>query len=268
KFDEKEIKYVEANLDRELLKAELQRVAAKVAGVGQDISKADEVFSVLKKTDPQTTPVMKFRFLCSPKEIVKGPDGRICKLIVTENNLVKKGEGTAAKATDQTAELDLDTMIFAIGDVHDPNLGLPMGPEGYSTKPKEGDERSLYQVADPVTGAEMDGHFVVGWARRASDGLVGIARHDAEVGATHVLQYLEGKQDKRGAAVETIENTLRARGIQLVNKAELALLGKAEEKEAQARNLTYFKYSDDTSMLRAITREKNSTNKPAMAGAD
>ncbi|MGZ4823247.1 MAG: FAD-dependent oxidoreductase [Terriglobales bacterium] len=268
KFDEKEIKYVEANLDRELLKAELQRVAAKVAGVGQDISKADEVFSVLKKTDPQTTPVMKFRFLCSPKEIVKGPDGRICKLIVTENNLVKKGEGTAAKATDKTAELDLDTMIFAIGDVHDPNLGLPMGPEGYSTKPKEGDERSLYQVADPVTGAEMDGHFVVGWARRASDGLVGIARHDAEVGATHVLQYLEGKQDKRGAAVETIENTLRARGIQLVNKAELALLGKAEEKEAQARNLTYFKYSDDTSMLRAITREKNSTNKPAMAGAD
>jgi ferredoxin/flavodoxin---NADP+ reductase len=268
KFDEKEIKYVEANLDRELLKAELQRVAAKVASVGQDISKADEVFSVLKKTDPQTTPVMKFRFLCSPKEIVKGPDGRICKLIVTENNLVKKGEGTAAKATDQTAELDLDTMIFAIGDVHDPNLGLPMGPEGYSTKPKEGDERSLYQVADPVTGAEMDGHFVVGWARRASDGLVGIARHDAEVGATHVLQYLEGKQDKRGAAVETIENTLRARGIQLVNKAELALLGKAEEKEAQGRNLAYFKYSDDTSMLRAITREKNSTNKPAMAGAD
>ncbi|HET7186010.1 MAG TPA: FAD-dependent oxidoreductase [Terriglobales bacterium] len=268
KFDEKEIKYLEANLDRELLKAELQRVAAKVASVGQDISKADEIFTVLKKTDPQTTPVMKFRFLCSPKEIVKGPDGRICKLIVTENNLVKKGEGTAAKATDQTAELDLDTMIFAIGDVHDPNLGLPMGPEGYSTKPKEGDERSLYQVADPVTGAEMDGHFVVGWARRASDGLVGIARHDAEVGATHVLQYLEGKQDKRGAAVETIESTLRARGIQLVNKAELALLGKAEEKEAQARNLTYFKYSDDTSMLRAITREKNSTNTPAMAGAD
>jgi ferredoxin/flavodoxin---NADP+ reductase len=267
KFDEKEIKYVEANLDREELKKELARVADKVAAVGQDITKADEIFSVLKKTDPQTRPVMKFRFLCSPKEIVKGPDGRICKLIVTENNLVKKGEGTAAKATDQSTELDIDTMIFAIGDVHDPDLGLPMGPEGFSTKPVEGDERSLYQVADPQTAAEMEGHFVVGWARRASDGLVGIARHDAEVGATHVLHYLQGKPDKGSATVEEIENTLRARGVQLVNKNDLALLGKAEEKEAQARNLTYFKYSDDTSMLRAITREKNSSNTPAMAGA-
>ena len=267
KFDEKEIKYVETNLDRQELKKELARVADQVAAVGQDITKADEIFSVLKKTDPQTKPVMKFRFLCSPKEIVKGPDGRICKLIVTENNLVKKGEGTAAKATDQTAELDIDTMIFAIGDVHDPDLGLPMGPEGFSTKPVEGDERTLYQVADPQTGAEMEGHFVVGWARRASDGLVGIARHDAEVGANHVLHYLQGKPDKEAASVEAIEKALRARGVQVVNKNELTLLAKAEEKEAQARNLTYFKYSDDTSMLRAITREKNSSNTPAMAGA-
>ena len=267
KFDEKEIKYVEQNLDREALKAEMARCADQVAGVGQDISKVNEIFYMLDKTEPNVKPVMKFRFLCSPKEIVKGPDGRICKLIVTENNLVKKGEGTAAKATDKTTELDIDTMIFAIGDVHDPDLGLPMGPEGFSTKPVQGDERTLYQVADPQTGAEMDGHFVVGWARRASDGLVGIARHDAEVGATYVLQYLEGKPEKGTAAVETIENTLRTRGVNPVNKAELALLAKAEEKEAQARDLTYFKYSDDTSMLRAITREKSSTNTPALAGA-
>ena len=31
------------------------------------------------------------------------------------------------------------------------------------------------RMLDPQTGAEMAGHFVVGWARRASDGLVGIA---------------------------------------------------------------------------------------------
>ncbi len=79
--------------------------------------------------------------------------------------------------------------------------------------------------------------------------------------------YLQGKPEKGTAPVETIENTLRTRGVLPVNKAELALLAKAEEKEAQARNLTYFKYSDDTSMLRAITREKNSTSALAMAGA-
>jgi ferredoxin--NADP+ reductase len=269
KFDEKEIKYVEKHLHRDALQAEMQRVAGKVAACGQDISKVDEIFYMLKKTDlEQVKPVMKFRFLCGPKEIVKGPDGRICKLIVTENDLVPKGSGTAAKATDQTAELDIDTMIFAIGDVHDPNLGLPMGPEGYSTKPVEGSEKSLYQVCDPQTGAEMEGVFVVGWARRASDGLVGIARHDAEVGATHVLNFLQGKTDTGAASVEKIENTLRAKGIAVVNKAELELLGKVEEREARARNLTYFKYSDDADMLKAIEAEKPEAALATVNGQD
>jgi ferredoxin/flavodoxin---NADP+ reductase len=257
KFDEKEIKHVDMHMDAKDLLAEMERVKDKVAAVGQDVANAGEIFSLLKKPyEPGIMPKMKFRFLCGPKEIVKGPDGRICKLIVTENNLVKKGEGTAARGTDQTATLDIDTMIFAIGDVHDPNLGLPMGPEGYSTKPIEGKENSLYQVVDPQTGAEMTSVFVVGWARRASDGLVGIARHDAEVGATHVLNYLQGVPEKGAAPVETIESTLRAKGVQPVNKAELALLGKVEVREAQARNLTYFKHSDDATMLKVIAEEK------------
>jgi ferredoxin--NADP+ reductase len=245
----------------------MARCADQVAGVGQDITKVNEIFYMLDKTEPNVKPVMKFRFLCSPKEIVKGPDGRICKLIVTENNLVKKGEGTAAKATDRTTTLDIDTMIFAIGDVHDPNLGLPMGPEGYSTKPIEGKENSLYQVVDPQTGAEFPGTFVVGWARRASDGLVGIARHDAEVGAAHVLNYLQTQADTGAAPVETIERTLRGKGVQIVNKAELGLLGKVEEREAQVRGLTYFKYSADPDMLKAIAEEKNKTLS-ASAGQD
>jgi ferredoxin--NADP+ reductase len=256
KFDEKEIKYVEQHLDAKDLLAEMERVKDKVAAVGQDVANAGEIFTLLQKPYvPGVPPKMKFRFLCGPKEIVKGPDGRICRLIVTENNLVKKGEGTAAKATDQTTVLDVDTMIFAIGDVHDPNLGLPMGPEGYSTKPTNGNENSLYQVVDPQTGAEMRGMFVVGWARRASDGLVGIARHDAEVGATHVLNYLETLNPNGAVPVERIESTLRAKGIRPVNKVELNVLSKAEEREAQARGLTYFKYSDDETMLRVIEEE-------------
>jgi len=256
KFDEKEIKHVEQHLDARDLLAEMERVKGRVATVGQDVANAGQIFTLLKNPYvPGVPPKMKFRFLCSPKEIVKGPDGRICKLLVTENNLVKKGEGTAAKATDQTTVLDVDTMIFAIGDVHDPNLGLPMGPEGYSTKPMNGREDSLYQVVDPQTGAALTGMFVVGWARRASDGLVGIARHDAEVGATHVLNYLETLSPNGAVPVDRIESTLRSKGIRPVNKLELNVLSKAEEREAQARGLTYFKYSDDETMLRVIEDE-------------
>jgi ferredoxin--NADP+ reductase len=253
KFDEKEIKHIDMHMDAKDLLAEMERVKDKVAAVGQDVANAGDIFPLLKQPyQPAQRPRLKFRFLCGPKAIVKGPDGRMSKLIVTENLLVQKGSGTAAKGTDQTAELDIDTMIFAIGDAHDPSFGLPMGPEGYSTKPLDGDERSKYQVVDPQTGVELPGFFVVGWSRRASDGLVGIARHDAEVGAVHALKYVDSVTSVTKVSPDDIETALRVKGLRIVNKPQIEKLNKIEEIEAKARGLAYFKYRDNESMLRAI----------------
>ena len=55
---------------------------------------------------------------------------------------------------------------------------------------------------------------------------------------------------------------MQAKGVRLVSKSDLGLLGKAEEREAQARGVNYFKYSDDEVMLSAIKQEK-STSAPA-----
>jgi ferredoxin--NADP+ reductase len=256
KFDEKEIKHIDMHMDAKDLLAEMERVKDRVAAVGQDVANAAEIFPLLKQAYvPAKSPRLKFRFLCGPKEILKGPDGRINGLVVTENNLVKKGEGTAAKATDQTATLDVDTMIFAIGDVHDKEFGLPMGPEGYSTKPVDGDERTKYQVVDPQTGAELPGFFVVGWSRRASDGLVGIARHDAEVGATFAIDYAKQAADEFKVSADDIETALRVKGLRIVNKPQIEKLSKIEEIEAKSRGVAYFKFPDNDSMLRAIERE-------------
>lgn len=256
KFDEKEIKHIDMHMDAHDLLAEMERVKEKCAACGQDVANAGDIFPLLKQPyQPAKTPRLKFRFLCGPKEIVKGPDGRMSKLVVTENLLVKKGEGTAAKSTDQTATLDIDTMIFAIGDVHDPEFGLPMGPEGYSTKPVAGNERSVYQVVDPQTGAELKGFFVVGWSRRASDGLVGIARHDAEVGATHVIEYAKACNVEAVATADDIETALCMKGLRVVNKRHIEKLSKVEEIEAKRRGKAYFKFPDNETMLRAIEND-------------
>ena len=253
KFDEKEIKHIDMHMDAKDLLTEMERVKDKVAAVGQDVANAGEIFPLLKQPyQPAKMPRLKFRFLCGPKEIIKGADGRMSRLVVTENLLVKKGEGTAAKGTDQTATLDIDTLIFAIGDAHDPNFGLPMGPEGYSTKPVDGNERSKYQVVDPQSGAELAGFFVVGWSRRASDGLVGIARHDAEVGATYAIEYAQAVTQVTNISADDIETNLRVKGVRLVNKPQIEKLNKIEEIEAKQRGLAYFKYPDNESMLRAI----------------
>ena len=98
KFDEKEFDYVESYLDRAAFDEELRRVKEKIAGVGQDISKLSEsTFPVLAKpAAAPRKPALKFRFLSSAKEIIPDANGRIQKLVLTENQLVAKGEGTAA----------------------------------------------------------------------------------------------------------------------------------------------------------------------------
>jgi hypothetical protein len=51
--------------------------------------------------------------------------------------------------------------------------------------------------------------------------------------------------------------------VYAVSKSDLALLGAAEEREARARSLTYFKFSDDADMISAIEQEKSKTAETA-----
>ncbi len=270
KFDEKEIDHVDMHLVRDEFLKELERVKQKCVAVGQDctpekVGAATFPFLVKKPNLQHVDPKLSFRFLSSPKEIIPGPDGRIQKLVVTENILVPKGEGTAAKGTSETAVLDVDTMIFAIGDKHDPKVGLPMGPDGYNTIPDPNNPKErVFQVSDPKTGGPLKGFYVVGWARRASDGLVGIARNDGETGAAKVLEYLATVPDTACASPAEIQAKLEAKGIRVVTKADIELLGKAEAEEAAKRNLPSFKWGDDKTMLDAIEEEKA---RPKSAGA-
>ncbi|HTU50481.1 MAG TPA: FAD-dependent oxidoreductase [Acidobacteriaceae bacterium] len=262
KFDKKEIEHVEEYISRQDFLRELDRIRKTCEACNQDMSLdklGESTFPFLTKTfPPEDRPKLTFRFLSSPKEIVAGPDGRIEKLIVTENNLALRADGsTQAKATDRTAALDVDTLIFAIGDKHDPAVGLPMGPDGYATKPgPESLKEPVYEAWDPALNESLHGIFVVGWARRASTGLVGIARHDGEEGAKKVLEYLQDKPDSGDLSADALVAALQAKGATPVTKQDIEILGRVEQQEAQQRNLTSFKYSDDDTMLQAIQNER------------
>jgi ferredoxin--NADP+ reductase len=260
KFDLKEFVYVEGFLDRDAFRQELDRIKPQLAAVGQDVAKvAQETFPILNK--PQTPPErarLKFRFLCSPQAIHADAGGRISRLTVVENVLTERDGSIACKATDKTVDLDVDTMIFAIGDVADPTLGLPYHKDCYVTKNCDPADaaKPVYEVFDPQGGKVVDGTYVVGWARKASEGLVGIARHDGEVGAAEVLKFLESAPEKPSASYEQVRRHLISKGLRMVEKPDLEFLTRAEEKQAKERGLPWFKYSDDESMLAAIEQEK------------
>jgi ferredoxin--NADP+ reductase len=261
KFDQKEFVYVEPFLDRAAFDAELERVRPQLASVGQDLGKLkDETFPILANpAEPVQGLRMRFRFLCSPQAIHGDAGGRIDRLTVVENMLLERDGSIACKATDQTADLDVDTMIFAIGDVADPTLGLPYHRDAYITNPAPGEDpkrSAVYELFDPADGKVLEGMYAVGWARKASEGLVGIARHDGEVGAAHVLKYLEGVNDGAGASLQRVREYLDCKGIRAIDKADLEVLGRAEEKIAQERQLSWFKFAEDEAMLAAIDTNK------------
>ncbi len=260
KFDKKEFDYIEEFLDRQAFDEELRRIQPQLASVGQDISKlAEETFPVLAtpaEDHPQGKPRLRFRFLCSPQAIHGDPSGRIDRLIVAENILFERDGNIACKATEQTADLEVDTMIFAIGDVADPAVGLPYHRDSYVTNPGQSDpKRAAYELFDPQTGKVLEGMYAVGWARKASDGQVGIARHDAEVGAVHVLEYLKTAPENQVTASQ-IEDWLRGKRLQIVTKPDLECLGRAEEQEAKQPGVLWFKYAEHEAMLAAIEAEK------------
>ena len=260
KFDKKEFDYIEEFLDRKAFDEELRRIQPQLSAVGQDTSKlAEETFPVLAtpaEEHPAGKPRLRFRFLCSPKAIHGDGSGRIDRLSVTENVLAEKDGNIACKATENTAELDVDTMIFAIGDVADPAVGLPYSRDSYVINPDQSDpKRAAYELFDPQTGKVLEGMYAVGWARKASDGLVGIARHDAEVGATHVLKYLETAGGNHISAAK-MQDYLEGKGLKIVSKPDLECLGRVEEQEAQRRGVIWFKFPDDETMLEAIETEK------------
>jgi ferredoxin--NADP+ reductase len=202
---------------------------------------------------------LRFRFLCSPQAIHADSNGRIDRLTVAENTLFERDGSIACKATDKSADLDVDTMIFAIGDVADPAVGLPYSRDSYVINPDQSDpKRAAYELFDPQSGKVLDGMYAVGWARKASDGLVGIARHDAEVGAVHVLKYLETARESNFGALE-VQKFLERKGLQVVTKPDLESLARAEEKQAQRLGALWFKFAEDNAMLSAIESEKAKT---------
>lgn len=261
KFDEKEFDEIEMHLDRAEFQEELGRVEDRLRTCDQEVAKvAETTFPWLSR--PPAAPAqgkLSFRFLSSPTAIGLDPQGRIDRLTVAENLLVRKGDSTTARATDQTTQIEFDTLIYAIGDIVDPAVGLPHDNKGsYVTNPTDANPASApYEVFDPKSGKVLEGEFVVGWARKASDGLVGKAKFDAEQGCEHILKHLETAPRRNSATAEQITRELARRGIRAVDKGEIKLLARAEEAEAKRENIPAIKFPTNEQMLAAIEKEKS-----------
>jgi ferredoxin--NADP+ reductase len=250
-YDDREFEDVEDAFDRTLYRQELERIRPRLEAAGQNPDELIAALAARPEPQPPAGTRLRFRFLASPRRVV-AEGGRVVGLEVEETRLERKGDRIAAVGTGQTSVIPCDTVVFAVGDRVDEHAGLPYKDGLYLTAPGA-DPAAAYQVLDPAAGGAQPGVYVVGWARRASDGVVGRARLDAETGIKHVLPYVHGRPKRSRAeveqAIEALRRTLEARGTTVVDYQAVQRLEAAERERAASEKVEEFKFASDREML-------------------
>jgi len=261
-YDDSEFKYVEQYLDNADMKKEIERVAPQLAAVGQNVGEIMQKF--VRQGEPAEGRRLTFRYLCSPTKVIANDQGRVAALEAEENQMVIQDGKTVAKGTGKKRRIDVDCVIYAIGDQVDAAIGLPFSRGAFITSPEKlaGDPNpAAYQPYDPLTQKVLDGIFVAGWSRNASVGLVGVAKQDAERGIKVVNEYLKSKPGlstgEMEAKIEALIDMLVKKDASIVTKEDIELLESAEQEEARARKTWDFKYTNDDKMLEVIAARKS-----------
>jgi ferredoxin--NADP+ reductase len=261
KFDKKEMEYVIANLDLQALDDELARVTPVMESVGQDVDEAREyIHSALPKAqEPVSQTRFYLKFLSSPTMILGDETGQVCGLEIEETKLVRTNGDTKARGTGVKRIMDVDTVIFAIGDRVDDQFGLPVQWNEFvkNPEPQFPVDGISYEAYDLEQNAPLPAIFMAGWSREASSGLVGVARKDGERGARAVLQYLESLPPA-GNAEETLADLhgrLSQLGKPVITKNDVLRLEAVEKEEAERQGLEEFKFASNDEMLAAMGLE-------------
>lgn len=257
-FTKEEMKHIVANLDLAAFETELRRVlpALEAVNEGSDIGR-QKILDALPKADPKFADTrFRFEFLTSPVGML-GENGVLTGLEVEDNILVLKDGQLKARGTGHKRVLDVDTVIFAIGDKVDPSVGLPVASNEFvkNPVPRFPVENLSYEVFDPASQASIPDIFVGGWSRQASDGLVGLARKDGTNAAKAVLQYLQTLPTVQ-PSLEEVAKKMKSLPKPVITKDELHRLDAVESAEAQRRGQEEFKFASNEEMLQALGLEE------------
>ncbi len=271
-YDDSEFEVVEQYLDNEDMHREIQKIGPRLEAAGQNVEEILKTF--VKETTPPPDCRLRFRYLWSPHQVIGDSQGRVGALEVEENDLVLQDGRTVAKGTGQLSRIDLDCVIYAIGDQVDSAIGLPFSRGAFVTNPEKlpGDPSpSLYQSYDPGTGKVLEGIYLAGWSRNASVGLVGIAKKDAETGMKVVNGYLASKEGFASAVIDqkiaTLVNQLEENKASFVTRQDIELLEAVEKEEAKKRNTWEYKFSSDEEMLKVISAQKSAKKEKPLQAA-
>lgn len=267
KYNPKEIRAICSNINKEDLEKEFARIRSRLHTAGQDPDKIlKEMTAEFTKCEPPVSDTrMRFRFLSSPGGVLMDQNKRIRALEIEETRLERRGDDFTSVGLKNSYEFPCDTVIFAVGDQVDQDLGLPTRNGNFATNPhltQHEPDDAHFQVYDETSGKVLEGFFTVGWARKASVGLVGIAKRDGDWCSEVVNRYLATKSPFDATTIENklkkLQVLLETRQPEVVTKTDIEVLAQVECEEAQLRGLEEFKFATHEEMIKAIRERKQS----------
>jgi ferredoxin--NADP+ reductase len=246
-FTKDEMKHLISYLDLPEFDKEMLRVQPALQAVNQDpeIGRHKVLDSLAKADSKADGAKFHFDFLASPTGMI-GENGLLTHLEVEDNILVEKDGKVSAKGTGHKRLIQVDTVIFAIGDKVDDAFGLPIEWNEF-VKNKE----PRFPVEGVSYESTVDGVFVGGWSRKASEGLVGYARKDGTNAAKAIWEYLQTKQPAN-ASMNAVTERLGKLNKPIVKKEDVRRLEAVEYEEARKRGLEEFKFASNEEMLQSL----------------
>jgi len=257
KFTKKELGYVAANLDLDALDAEIARCADNMIEVGQNPQAAKEtILSALPKAASKVSETkFRFQFLASPQQMLGDNQQMLSSVEVEDNKLILNEAGvTKPRGSGKTRILEAETIIFAIGDKVDENFGLPINKWGEFVKnesPRHPHNDKSFEAYDPASKSIIEDVFFAGWARKASEGLVGYARRSGISGSKAILDYLSELEGGVSTA-SALDKKLASLSKPIVTNEAALHLYQVEKEEAEKRGTEEFKFNKNEDMLAAI----------------
>ena len=173
-------------------------------------------------------------------------NGYLKQVEIEDNMLVEANGDTKAKGTGNKRRLDVETVIFAIGDKVDESFGLPIEWNEFVKNPNP-----HFPIDGISYESPMEDVFVGGWSRQASTGLVGYARKDGTNASKAVWQYLETKQPDE-PNLKALAERIKSLNKPIVTKDDIKKLEAVELAEAQKRGVEEFKFDSNDDMLQAM----------------
>ncbi len=262
KFSKEELKHVIHNLDLARLFSEIERVRPIADAVGQNVDEAkDYILSALPKGVPSVSKTRFYLdFLASPSRIL-GDEHGVVKGLEVEDTTLECVEGEVqARRLGTHRILDVDTVIFCIGDKVDEPFGLPVRHNAFVKNPTPlyPVEGLSFEAYDPDLNRPVGRLFLAGWSREASSGLVGVARKDGENGARAVMEFLHTQLSlvDPSSVLEVFQARLAKLDKPFIQKPDLQKLGEAMEHEAEKSGLPAYKYATNDEMLEIMGFKK------------